>query len=705
MWRRSIAVLVLVSFLPGLALAQESPKAGVVTTLEGSATARRVALPSGVSLKFKDEVFLQDRVTTGDRSLVKMLLGGKALVTVRERSQLIITEVPGRSTIDLESGKVALSIAREKMAPGEVINFRTPNAVAGVRGTVIVGEVLPATSASPIITNFFVLRGTAEASALDPVSRSATGPLQSVGVLQSVTISGVSAPRVAPIRTDEVGQITAGLQAKGERATAGEDEIKVQARQTAIGLVNALMPSTETQSAAIVAGPSTASVPGSGGGESKSQINPSLAVPVPKRIVSVAPGQRLMTLSGDLTVGGGTLINLTNFAIVQAGSNDLIAITPEAVVKLGGPLMTLVDSSVSTGGSLLKVFGSLTSGTLLPFADLDPTEIVTAGDFINISGGKASFAGTFLVDVGGTITTGGNLVGVVNGGALSTTGNSPFVVFDGSTLTAGGDLLNVASATLTSATTGALVELTGSTTTAARLARLTSSSGTTSASLAGALLVTSGGSFTVTGDLVEISGSAASLISTTTAALVQVNGTGAGPFLSAVDLVDVAGTLTLGGPLLAVAANTTLSGAVLRAASATLTSPRAAISSPSPPARSAPPSSSTSAAAPSSPSAAAPPPPSAAAGSSASAPAPGSPSPAPRASPPPAICSASRRAARSPPPPAPRSCKSPAPAPAPCSAPAISSTSPAPSPSAARCSLSPRTPRSAAPSSAPPAPP
>src|SRR6266851_3621477 len=184
MWRRSLAVLVLVSFLPGLALAQESPKAGVVTTLEGNATARRVALPSAVPLKFKDEVFLQDRVTTGDRSLVKMLLGGKALVTVRERSQLTITEVPGRSTIDLESGKVALSIAREKMAPGEVINLRTPNAVAGVRGTVVIGEVVPATAGSPTVTNFFVLRGTVEAFALDPATRTATGPPRSIGGLQ-----------------------------------------------------------------------------------------------------------------------------------------------------------------------------------------------------------------------------------------------------------------------------------------------------------------------------------------------------------------------------------------------------------------------------------------------------------------------------------------------------------------------------------------
>src|SRR5437868_11165980 len=109
MIKRSLALLLSLSLLvPSLALAQQS-KAGVVTTLEGNVTARRVALPDPLPLKFKDDVLLQDTVTTGDRSLARMLLGGKAVVTVRERSIITITEVPGRSTIELESGKFALA--------------------------------------------------------------------------------------------------------------------------------------------------------------------------------------------------------------------------------------------------------------------------------------------------------------------------------------------------------------------------------------------------------------------------------------------------------------------------------------------------------------------------------------------------------------------------------------------------------------------
>ena len=63
----------------------QAPKAGIVTTLEGNVTATRAAA-APIALRFKDDVFLQDRITTAEQSLARMLLGGKAVVTVRERS-------------------------------------------------------------------------------------------------------------------------------------------------------------------------------------------------------------------------------------------------------------------------------------------------------------------------------------------------------------------------------------------------------------------------------------------------------------------------------------------------------------------------------------------------------------------------------------------------------------------------------------------
>src|SRR5438874_11276240 len=98
------AVVAILTLSASLGDAQMT-KAGVVTTLEGNVTVTRVTL-APQPLKFRDDVFVNDKVTTGEQSIARMLLGGKAVVTVRERSALTITEVPGKATIDLAVGKI-----------------------------------------------------------------------------------------------------------------------------------------------------------------------------------------------------------------------------------------------------------------------------------------------------------------------------------------------------------------------------------------------------------------------------------------------------------------------------------------------------------------------------------------------------------------------------------------------------------------------
>jgi hypothetical protein len=158
-----VALSLIAGMWPG-SVAAQSAKAGVITTLEGNVTAARSTAAQPVALKFKDDVFVNDRVVTGDRSLARLLLGGKAVVTVRERSALTITEVPGRSTIDLDSGKVAVAVAKDKMRPGEQIEVKSPNAVAAVRGTVFVVEVIRASASADnaqggVTTNHYVFTG------------------------------------------------------------------------------------------------------------------------------------------------------------------------------------------------------------------------------------------------------------------------------------------------------------------------------------------------------------------------------------------------------------------------------------------------------------------------------------------------------------------------------------------------------------------
>jgi FecR-like protein len=197
---RTLAAVVAVAFA---AQAHAQERAGVVTTLEGDVTVTRASLPRPAPLKFKDDIYARDRVATGKESVARILLGGRAVVTVREHSTVTITEAPGVATVDLAAGRVAVAVAREKMRAGDVVEVRTPNAVAGIRGTVIVAEVFGADDS--VIT---VLKGSIDVSRLD--GGRLVGAATIVSALQRVTIAGgapLAAPRpVSPAAAEQLGQ-------------------------------------------------------------------------------------------------------------------------------------------------------------------------------------------------------------------------------------------------------------------------------------------------------------------------------------------------------------------------------------------------------------------------------------------------------------------------------------------------------------------
>ena len=178
--------------LPTQALSQEAPKAGVVTTLQGTASVAR-STQEPRPLKFKDDVFVQDRITTGDDSIVRILLGGKAVVTVRERSVLTISETPTTATIEVGSGKVAVAVAKERMRAGDSVEVKTPNAVAGIRGTILIAEVAQESS-SRASTQFTLLTGIVDVSGLDAVTGRATGARVTMQPLQTLGVAGFTRP-------------------------------------------------------------------------------------------------------------------------------------------------------------------------------------------------------------------------------------------------------------------------------------------------------------------------------------------------------------------------------------------------------------------------------------------------------------------------------------------------------------------------------
>jgi FecR protein len=203
--KRLIAALLLSAaaalLLASSAVAQE--RAGVVTNVEGTATVARLTEPQAQPLRFKDDVFLRDRITTGERSFVRVLLGGRATVTARERSILTITEVPGVATIQLGGGRISVAVSRALMQPGQVIEIKTPNAVTAIRGTFVVAEVVPVgTDHHSTIT---IVRGLVDVTRLDATA-APVGPAVKVGALQRVTVTGsgpVSKPQTI---TQEAGR-------------------------------------------------------------------------------------------------------------------------------------------------------------------------------------------------------------------------------------------------------------------------------------------------------------------------------------------------------------------------------------------------------------------------------------------------------------------------------------------------------------------
>src|SRR5207249_2294149 len=244
--RPALAVFVLVHLCPTFAWSQ-GERVGVVTTLEGNVTARRAVLPQPVPLKFKDDVFFRDTITTGDQSLARVLLGGKSIVTIRERSVVTITESPGRSFISLESGKIGLAVAHERMAPGESVDVRTPNAVVGVRGTVIVAEVLRTTAQIGAVgavptSNIYFLRGFGEGFVVDPQTGRPLGPPVKLNPLEAYKVVGSTA-RIDPIPPSQIGQITAGLQGRGvqHKEGANQEQVKGQIAQATNAVLGALL--------------------------------------------------------------------------------------------------------------------------------------------------------------------------------------------------------------------------------------------------------------------------------------------------------------------------------------------------------------------------------------------------------------------------------------------------------------------------------
>ena len=339
---RVLTFLGLVGGVPGYALAQEQPGIGVVSTLIGEATVARGTTTQPLALKTRDDVFMKDRISTKERSLVHVLMGGKALLTVRELSVLTITEEGGRATVDLQSGKVGLAVVRQRMKPGEIIEIRTPHAVAAVRGTVLVVEIVPGAEnqASAASTDVHLLHGKLDVS----LASNPTAPPIQLESLQSVTASNLALGRVRPLTLESVAAVTANLK-MNRPSRPGPSEKLV----TAIGETQRTL-AVATASALVQGGLRKARFAG---------FAAHLGTAKQGKVTDAAPDRDPIGLVSDVSDGRATPVSLGGAAAtpVSLGGSTGAAVSlgAGAAVSLGGGTGGLVGVTPGGGGSAIPL--------------------------------------------------------------------------------------------------------------------------------------------------------------------------------------------------------------------------------------------------------------------------------------------------------------------------------------------------------------
>jgi hypothetical protein len=336
-----------VVLIPALAWAQAAPELGVVTTLQGQASVARASAAGALPLKFKDAVFDRDRIQTGEESIVKVLMGGKAIVTVRELSVLTITEELGKTTINLTSGKIAVGVAKARMKPGERLEVHTPNAVAAVRGTVFVVEVTrqgAQTTGGPLGAHTQI---TCVNGVVDVAPRANLTQSTQLTAARSVGLLGAILGPTQPVNVQQLGRLVGSFAATLPATVdqKSQQAIVTQEQNKFLALVETLAPEgggtgTEQQ------GCTTCKAP----------ILPTITLPA----VTKVAGNLLQnadfetgTLAGWTPSGAAAVI--ANIGPITAPSGQFMAIIHTGPGAGGGTISRLTQSGLGGAGSLFNV--------------------------------------------------------------------------------------------------------------------------------------------------------------------------------------------------------------------------------------------------------------------------------------------------------------------------------------------------------------
>ncbi len=460
-----LGLCLLISALMAAQQAAAGEPVGAVTALKGQATVAREPKPEPAALRFRDDVFFRDQITTRERSTVRLLLGGKGTLTIREQSRVTLDESATpeggrRSVVGLLTGKIGAAIASGLMRPGDVIEFKTPNAVAAVRGTVLIVEYLPpqgsAAAPQPFLlasaapgavlaqapsgaggtSNFFVVSGqvTITPQGMTPVT---LGPLQAVSVVATPT--GIQTGTVKTITPAQLSQAVQGLDTG--KSHMGEPEASKTAQaQVAAAVLNAIVQATTgTPPPAPPSGPqqpadqTVQDTVAALTGQDQAQATPSGTSPTP----TIAPIVPEIPATTENNLPSGPLLALdnvtrglapaTSLGTFSAGpastvirpvpvestlSAPLLEITGTTITH-DGPMMTLDNGTSITGAAgdtttpLVKIEGTSLTNTGLPLLRLSGNSAVTTSGplFAQRSGSSVTLSGGPMIQAtGGSLT-------------------------------------------------------------------------------------------------------------------------------------------------------------------------------------------------------------------------------------------------------------------------------------------------------------
>jgi hypothetical protein len=325
------------------------------------------------------------------------------------------------------------------MRPGEVIEIRTPNAIAAIRGTVLVVELIPAPGGAPgrpsYTTKVHVLHGLVEVS--DPNNPGA--PAAKVGTLQSWSRTGSGPSSETSLSPAAAEQVFADLRSVPQIAEGPPEfmaAVTTREQAKALAVAEFLAPEMAGGGAGGDSGPAATPNP-------QSARTPGVTDAPVVPAVGSAPAGRPAPASSSGGPTGQAQLSYNAQAVALRGS--LYSLTAGQMDSPTVPILEAVDSSLSVGQSLIDVTGGATfsSSATAPLLYLDPSRLSAAS--VLTLGGGATFrlGGTLFQDDSGGLDLRSDVLLASGGARLVGSGAAALVDLVGSSASAAGSLLAV----------------------------------------------------------------------------------------------------------------------------------------------------------------------------------------------------------------------------------------------------------------------